>query len=468
MFLWGTALSANQAEGGFEMTNKGEGVVDKLPLGKARMRVMQQPSKFADHQYDYYPSRQGIDFYHYYREDIRVLAEMGINSLRISISWTRLFPTGLEEQPDEEGLRFYDQLIEELMKYQIEPVITMNHFDTPYYLAKHYNGWESKITVIAFEKFCRLLLERYSDRVTIWLPINEINMATHLPFIGAGLMTDGLEHPEKSQAQAIHHLLVAHAKVTKLAHEINPKNQIGCMLAAGNTYPATPNPEDVLFCMEKDRENFLFTDVQVRGTYPNYYLNCLAKKKIALEITSEEQQLLKNHTADFVAISYYNSRMGAKNQKNENQTAGNVFSTLKNPYLKTTEWGWQIDPIGFRITLNTLYDRYLKPILVVENGLGAKDEVLNGQVVDTYRIDFLEHHLHQMEKAQEDGVQLLGYLTWSGLDIISASTGEISKRYGFIYVDCDDFGTGTYKRIKKMSYYWFKNFLSERKQDSTV
>lgn len=463
MFLWGTALSANQSEGTLN-SSKGDSVSDRLPSGKNRYQVMTCPGEKADETYEYYPTHRGIDFYSHYKEDIKKLAEMGINSLRLSISWTRIFPTGLEKEPNIEGLNFYDKVFDELSKYQIEPIVTLNHFDTPYYLAKNYGGWKSTVTKEAFVKYADIILKRYNNKVTYWIPCNEINMAAHIPFVGAGLMIDLEKQPQKAIAEAIHNLLVASAIVTKRAHELNPDNKIGCMLAAGTTYPETPDPENVLCAMEKDRENYLFTDVQLRGAYPTYYLKKLLKQKIDLAICEEEKNLLVQHTADFVAISYYNSRMASNRQKRETDvTTGNVFATLKNPYLESTEWGWQIDPIGLRITLNELCDRYQKPIMIVENGLGAKDQLIDGQINDCYRIDFLSAHISEMKKAQNDGVEIIGYLSWSGLDIISASSGEISKRYGFIYVCQDDKGNGNQKRIEKASYYWYQTFLSNEK-----
>ncbi|MDN2638028.1 family 1 glycosylhydrolase [Enterococcus avium] len=452
MFLWGTALSANQSEGGFE--DKGIGVIDMLPSGKTRFQVMKDPTLHEEEEC-YFPSRKGIDFYHTYQEDIQWLAEMGINSLRLSISWSRLFPTGLEAEPSKAGVRFYDCLFEELEKYRIEPIVTMNHFDTPYYLAEHYNGWESRVTLEAFETYSAFIITRYSRFVKYWIPINEINMALHLPFVGAGLIQ---QSNSASIYQAIHHLLVANAQVTKFAHEAG-NNKIGCMLAAGNTYPATPNPEDVFACLTDDRQSLMFSDVQLRGAYPKYYITKLEAEGINLNIVNGDLEVIKKNTADFIAISYYNSKMSQSKKSGIEQTAGNVFSSLKNPYLKTTEWGWQIDPIGLRITLNTLYDRYEKPIMIVENGLGAKDQIVDGKITDEYRIDFLKEHIFQMEQARQDGVEILGYLTWSGLDIISASTGEMEKRYGFIFVDLDNEGNGSNKRIRKASYYWYQQFL---------
>lgn len=454
-FLWGTALSANQAEGAYQTKGKGESIIDRLPAGKDRFKVIEEPKKFAKQEFEFYPSREGVHFYEHFREDIKLLAKMGINALRLSLSWPRIFPTGLEDKPNEAGLQFYDEVFAELAKYDIQPIVTMNHFDTPFYLSQTENGWASPKTLQAFLNYAQVILTHYHKQVTYWIPCNEINMAKHLPYIGAGLQ----EINEKTKAQAIHHLLLANAATVKLGRGIDDNLQFGCMLAAGDNYPATPSPDDVLLALQKDRENLMFTDVQVRGAYPSYYLAGLEAQGIDLEVSEEEKRLLRDNTVDFVSFSYYNSRMcSATNEKELQQ--GNAFATMKNPYLKATQWGWQIDPVGLRITMNTLYDRYQKPLMIVENGLGARDAVSNdGKIHDDYRIAFLKAHLAELAKAKKDGIEVLGYLNWSALDIVSASTGQMSKRYGFIYVDLDDQGKGSYKRIPKDSYYWYQEYL---------
>ncbi|BDR58951.1 glycoside hydrolase family 1 protein [Xylocopilactobacillus apicola] len=454
-FLWGSALAANQCEGAYLAGGKGESIIDRLPAGKDRFLVMEDPVHHADQNYDFYPSHEGVHFYQNYKEDLKLLAEMGINSLRISISWPRIFPKGIEEEPNEEGLRFYDEIFAELARYQITPIVTMNHFDTPYYLSKNFNGWAETITRECFLRYAKTILTRYHDQVPYWIPCNEINMAKHLPYVGAGIQAK----TPQSVADAINNLLIANASCVKMAHELDSNLKVGCMLAAGNTYPATPKPEDVMLSIEKDRDNLMFVDVQVRGQYPNYYLKSLAHDGIKLNLSTEEKEILAENPVDFVSFSYYNSRMCSV-EGSQKSTQGNVFATMKNPYLKETDWGWQIDPVGLRITMNTLYDRYQKPLMIVENGLGAHDELVNGEVYDQERIDFLQRHIEQMQLAiSVDGVETLGYLSWSALDLNSASTGQMSKRYGFIYVDLDDKGKGSYQRIPKASYYWYQNFL---------
>lgn len=458
-FLWGSALAANQCEGAYLSDGKGESIIDRLPAGKDRFLVMENPAQYAEHNFDFYPSHEGIHFYENFHTDIKLLSKLHINALRISISWPRIFPNGVEEQPNEKGLKFYDQVFEELQQYNIIPIVTMNHFDTPFYLSKHYNGWESKKTIQCFLRYAKVILTRYHKKVPYWIPFNEINMAKYLPYVGAGIQNKS----PQTIATSIQNLLYANAKCVQLAHQINSNLQIGCMLAASNTYPATPNPNDVFLSVKKDRDSLMFADVQVRGQYPSYYLNELKKNKISIKLSLQEKKLLAENTVDFVSFSYYNSRMCSCNKNGNELQAGNVFATMKNPYLNTTEWGWQIDPIGLRITMNTLYDRYQKPLMIVENGLGNRDELIDDQINDQYRIDFLQQHIKQMNLAiKEDGVETVGYLTWSALDINSASTGQMSKRYGFIYVDLDDKGHGTYKRIPKASYYWYQHFLENK------
>lgn len=460
-FLWGAALSANQCEGSYDVNSRGLSIIDKLPTGENRFKVMSNPVKYINEEFPHYPSRHGIEFYKHYKEDIKLLAEMGINSLRISMSWTRIFPTGKEDKPNEEGLKFYDDLINELLKYNIEPIVTMSHFDTPFYIAENFNGWADKGTIDSFYKYAETILHHFNGRIKYWIPFNEINMILHLPYVGGGIIDTKGDLKEKIKYQSAHNQLVANAMVCKLAHEINKENLMGCMLAAGNYYPQTCKPEDNLLAINKNRETYLFIDVQARGYYPSY-----AKKKIEslnLDITEEEIELLKN-TVDFISFSYYNSKVcSSDNVDGAELTAGNIFKSIKNPYLKASEWGWQIDPVGLRVTMNDLYDRYQKPLLIAENGLGAKDELVDGRIHDEYRIEYLKHHLENMKLAIEDGVDLIGYMPWSALDLISASTGQISKRYGFIYVDLDDNGEGTYKRYIKDSYFWYRDYIKNNK-----
>lgn len=459
-FLWGGATAANQLEGAYQAGGRGLANVDVIPHGKDRWDVMAGHRKMlAPEEGYYYPAMDGIDFYHHYKEDIALFAEMGFKAYRMSIAWTRIFPTGEEEEPNEEGLRFYEEIFQECRKYGIEPVVTLCHFDCPIHLIEKYGGWKNRQLIDLFAKYAKTLFERFDGLVKYWITFNEINMILHLPFMGAGVYFEEGDNEEEIKYRAAHHELVASALVTKIAHEINPENKVGSMLAAGVTYPYTCNPEDVLAAYEVDRDNYFFVDVQSRGYYPNYALKKFEREQIEIGLTAEDAQILKENPVDYITISYYSTHT-VSHDMSEDTTSGNVFGTLENPYLKKSEWGWQIDPIGFRTTLNALWDRYQKPIFVVENGLGAKDVVEEDGIHDDYRIDYLRQHIQEMEKAiNEDGVEVMGYTPWGCIDLVSASTGEMSKRYGFIYVDKQDDGTGTYKRMKKDSFDWYKHVI---------
>ena len=453
-FLWGGATAANQCEGAYNVGGRGLANVDVQPHGPERFAVSAGTRKMLELEDNYYyPGLDAIDFYHRYKEDIALFAEMGFKVFRLSIAWTRIFPNGDEDMPNEEGLKFYEDVFKELRKYNIEPLVTITHFDCPIHLTKKYGSWKNRKMIEFYEKLVRVLFTRYKGLVKYWLTFNEINMLLHLPFTGAGVLIEEGENKDQVLYTAAHHELVASALATKIAHEIDPENKVGCMLAGGNTYPNTPNPQDVWKSIQKDRENYFFIDVQSRGYYPSYLLKELERKGVNIPFGKGDKELLREHTVDFISFSYYSSRLTSADERINNKTDGNVFATLKNPYLKASDWGWQIDPLGLRITLNSLYDRYQKPLFIVENGLGAKDELVNGTVEDDYRIEYLREHIQAMRDAIEiDGVELMGYTAWGCIDLISASTGEMSKRYGMIYVDRDDAGHGTLKRYKKKSF----------------
>ena len=467
-FLWGGATAANQCEGGYKEGGRGLANVDVAPHGKDRFPVLAGKMKMfeCDNEH-YYPSHEAIDMYHNYKEDIKLFAEMGFKCYRLSIAWTRIFPTGIEETPNEEGLKFYDSLFDECLKYGIQPLVTICHFDVPMYLVEKYGAWRNRKLVDLYVKYCEAIFTRYKDKVKYWLTFNEINMILHLPFIGAGLYIEEGENEEQIKYQAAHHQLVASALATKLAKKINPEFKIGCMLAAGNTYANTCNPNDVWKSIKKDRENYFFIDVQSRGEYPQYAIKELERKNINIVMEEDDKKILKENTVDFISFSYYSSRLTSADPEVNAKTEGNVFATLKNPYLNASEWGWQIDPLGLRITMNSLYDRYQKPLFIVENGLGAVDiPDENGYVNDDYRIDYLREHIKAMIDAVElDGVDLLGYTSWGCIDLVSAGTGEMKKRYGFIYVDKDNDGSGTLKRSKKKSFEWYKKVIASNGKD---
>jgi len=460
-FLWGGALAANQCEGAYNEGGRGLANVDICPHGENRFKVMMgEVKELKPLEGEFYPSHEAIDFYHTYKEDIALFAEMGFKCLRISIAWSRIFPNGDETTPNEEGLKFYEDMFKEMKKHGIEPVVTICHFDTPIGIIEKFGGWKNRKFIDFYLNYCEAIFTRYKDLVKYWMTFNEINIILHLPFMGAGVRFEEGDNKLQIKYQAAHHELVASALATKMAHEIMPNAMVGCMLAAGANYPFSSKPEDVLSAMENARENFFFIDVQSRGEYPGYAKRFLKDKGIELVMEEGDEEILKNNTVDYIGFSYYSSRCSAAVSEEE-LTEGNVFKSVRNPYLKASEWGWQIDPLGLRITCNELHDRYQKPLFIVENGLGAIDKVEeDGSINDDYRIEYLREHVIAMKEAVKDGVDLLGYTPWGCIDLVSASTGEMSKRYGFIYVDKDNAGKGTLKRSKKKSFYWYKKVIA--------
>lgn len=462
-FLWGGATAANQCEGGYLSGGKGLGTVDVIPWGENRRAVMAGKLHYDNLPEDsYFPSHEAIDMFGNYKEDIALFAEMGFKCYRFSFAWSRIFPTGEELEPNEEGLKFYENFIDELLKYNIEPVVTICHFDLPLALEQKYGSWRSRKVVEAYVRYCETIFKRFNGKVKYWMTFNEINMLMHMPFMGAGIMFKEGENETQVKYQAAHHELVASALATKLAHEMNPENKVGCMLAAGQFYPYSCKPEDVFEAMQRDHENYFFIDIQSKGAYPNYAKKFLEHSNIHIEMAAEDEKVLRENTVDFIAFSYYTSRTISADPEVGEARTGNVITSIKNPYLQSSEWGWQIDPLGLRITMNALYDRYQKPLFIVENGLGAVDTPQeDGTIEDDYRIAYLEAHIQAMTEAvEEDGIELIGYTPWGCIDLVSASTGEMKKRYGFIYVDKDNAGNGTLKRTKKKSFDWYKNVIA--------
>ncbi|GGP08434.1 6-phospho-beta-glucosidase [Oceanobacillus neutriphilus] len=463
-FLWGGATAANQYEGAYNVDGRGLANVDLLPTGEDRRAVVFGEKKMFNFEDGYfYPAQNAIDGYHRYKEDIALFAEMGFKTYRMSISWTRIFPKGDETEPNEKGLQYYEDVFKECQKYGIEPLVTISHFDTPMYLVEKYGSWRNRKMVDFFENYCRTVFTRYKGLVKYWLVFNEINMMLHASFMAAGLYVEDLEEKEAKRVkfQAAHHELVANALAVKLAHEIDPENQVGCMLAGGKHYPYSCDPEDVIFSLLRDREDYFFSDVQARGEYPTYMLKKFENEGIDVRFEEGDTELLKENTVDFISFSYYLTRIGTVNPKAAEETTGNIFNSVKNPYLPSSEWGWQIDPVGLRVTLIELYDRYQKPLFVVENGLGASDTPdENGYIEDDYRIEYMANHIKEMKKAIDiDGVPVMGYTMWGCIDIVSAGSGEMKKRYGFIYVDRDNEGNGTLQRTKKKSFDWYKHVI---------
>ena len=470
-FLWGGATAANQCEGAYNVDGRGLANVDVAPHGSERFAVVSGQRKMLDFEDGYYyPAQTGIDFYHHYKEDIALFAEMGFKTFRMSLAWTRIFPNGDEAEPNEAGLAFYEDVFRECQAHGIEPLVTITHFDCPIHLIKEYGGWRNRKLIDFYKNLATTIFTRYKGLVKYWLTFNEINMLLHLPFTGAGLVFYPGENVQQVEYQAAHHELVASAKAVKLAHEKMPGAMVGCMLAAGQYYPRTCAPEDIRAAQEADRDNYFFTDVQARGAYPVWAKKRMEKVGITLHTEPGDEQVLKEGTVDFVSFSYYSSRCITTDQEilAEEKADGNaVLEAVKNPYLKASEWGWAIDPVGLRVTLNTIYDRYEKPMFIVENGLGAVDTVeADGSIHDSYRIDYLRAHIEQMEKAvNEDGLPLMGYTTWGPIALVSASTGEMKKRYGFIYVDKDNDGNGTLARSRKDSFYWYKKVIASNGTD---
>ncbi|MGX5077980.1 glycoside hydrolase family 1 protein [Enterobacter mori] len=451
-FLWGGAVAANQVEGAYLEDGKGLSTSDVQPQGVFGPVVerVAGDSGIKD---------VAIDFYHRYPEDIKLFAEMGFSCLRVSIAWTRIFPNGDEQAPNEAGLAFYDRLFDELAAHDITPLVTLSHYEMPWGLVKQYGGWGSRQTITFFERYARTVFARYGEKVKLWLTFNEINMSLHAPMTGVGL-------PETSSKgevyQAIHHQLVASALAVKACHEIIPDAKIGNMLLGGLMYPLTCRPEDVLEALQENRAWQFFGDVQCRGAYPGYMLRFFRDSGIQLDITDADRDALKS-TVDFISFSYYMTGCVTTDEELNQQARGNILSMVPNPHLASSEWGWQIDPVGLRTLLNVLWDRYQKPLFIVENGLGAKDKPdADGVVQDDYRISYLNDHLVQVREAIDDGVEVMGYTSWGPIDLVSASKAELSKRYGFIYVDRDDSGKGTLARSRKKSFYWYKEVIATK------
>ena len=455
-FLWGGAVAANQCEGAYNEDGKGLSIQDVMPGGIKGERTL-EPT--ADNM-----KLIGIDFYHRYKEDIKLFAEMGFKVFRTSIAWSRIFPQGDEEMPNEAGLQFYDDLFDELRRYDIEPLVTISHYETPLYLAERYDGWLNRRMIKFYECFVRTIFERYKDKVKYWLTFNEINSILNSPFMSGGINTPKEELTESELYQAIHHEMVASALATKIGHEINPDFQIGCMILSMPVYPLTPDPADVIRAMEEEHKHDMFTEIHVRGEYPGYMKRYLRENDIRIQIEPEDEMILKN-TVDFISFSYYVSVCATADPTKDISGEGNLLGGVPNPTLSASEWGWQIDPQGLRYILNQFWDKYRKPLFIVENGLGAIDTLVVGvdgepTVEDDYRIAYLRDHLLQVEEAIADGVPVMGYTTWGCIDLVSASTAELKKRYGFIYVDRNDDGTGSLARYKKKSFSWYKQVIA--------
>ena len=482
-FLWGGATAANQYEGGYLSGGKGLATADTITNGdmKTPRKIVvelkdgarQVISRWQDvpngaiaviDDNQYYPSHIATDFYHHYQEDIALMGEMGFKTFRMSINWSRIFPNGNDCKPNEEGLQFYDHVFDECLKYGIEPLVTINHFDLPLNLAIQYEGWLNRKTIDFYMNYCRTIFNRYKNKVKYWLTFNEINFLRDYSTLG---ITEASNL--QKQQQAIYHLLLASAKAVELGHQINSDFKIGLMIANILFYPETCNPKDAIAEMEmaRDFKDFYY-DVQCRGYYPSYKLKELERQNVILQKEDGDEQILRKGTVDFISFSYYNSSV-ISTDENKEKSGGNQLSGVRNPYLEESEWGWPIDAEGLRLVLNRLYDKYQLPLMIVENGLGAIDNIEDdGSIQDDYRIDYLRKHIAQIKKAIEyDGVEIWGYTPWGCIDLVSAGTGEMKKRYGFVYVDMDDYGQGTLQRKKKKSFEWYKKVIASNGEDLT-
>ena len=452
-FIWGASTAANQYEGGYNEGGKGLSVQDVLattPGGHRAETKEIEPGR-------YYPSHVGSDGYHHMEEDVELLAGLGINGYRMSLAWTRIFPNGDDAEPCEEGLAYYDRLFDLLLEHGIEPIVTMSHYEPPLKLA-YDGGWSNPTTIDLFVRYAETIMRRYLGKVRRWITFNEIN-CTQVPF---GIMPD---NTEQLRYRCLHNQFLASARVVQLAHQIDPSLQVGCMVASMFNYPLTCNPADVRAAQAQNQMSFLFAgDVMVRGSYPGYAKRYFAEHDIQLEVSAEDEALLAAGTVDFYSFSYYMTNT----DPNAAQTAGNLVTGLKNPYLEASEYGWQIDPEGLRILLNELWDRYQIPLMIVENGLGCHDDLVveaDGMrhVDDDYRIDYLARHIDALQEAIADGADVVGYLPWSAFDLVALSTGSMAKRYGLVYVDLDDEGHGTLDRTSKKSYFWYRDLIAHKR-----
>jgi len=478
-FLWGGATAANQLEGAWDVGGKGLSVSDVytfdtatpqsqwldqwLSMTHAQVAEAQNPDSKK-----YYPKRKGNGFYTHFKEDIALFAGMGFKCFRMSIAWTRIFPRGDEAEPNEAGLQFYDEVLDALLAQGIEPIVSLSHYEMPLALVTDYGGWPNRQLVDFYVRFATTVFTRYRKKVKYWMTFNEINCVKHHPYVSVGVIEEGHPHLEQDKYQGAHHQFVASALATKACHAIIPGSQVGCMISYQILYPHTCHPDDVQACEEMQRVSLFFSDVQARGYYPAYADRMLAEKGVQLIKAVGDDEILRQHPVDFVSFSYYmSSTVSAQPEKLTGAQGNLITGGIRNPHLATSQWGWQIDPKGLRLALNQLYDRYQKPLFIAENGLGAVDTVkTDGSIDDDYRIDYLRQHVAQMKEAIADGVALFGYTWWGPIDVVSAGTGQMSKRYGFIYVDQDDMGNGTQTRSLKKSYHWYKKLIASNGEDT--
>lgn len=476
-FLWGGAIAASQADGAYDKGKKGLDTQDLRYFDAnwdKEQRTVNRNINMTSERFEealsaqdntHYPFRWAIDFYDNYKEDLALFEELGLNVFRTSISWSRIFPNGDDEMPNQEGIQFYVDLFSECKKRGMKVFATILHYNIPVNLVTKYGGWKNRQTIDFYVKYAKTLFKHLGNLVDYWLPFNEINCARFNPYNGCCLIKDQEEDHDSAIFQCTHHQFLANALTVEAAHEMLPGSMLGGMIARFTTYPATPKPEDVMqTVLDENYKNYFYLDVMAHGEYPSYTKRMFKDLNITIKVEDGDDVILKKGKVDFIAFSYYMSMVATTNTTHE-KTSANLVTGNKNPYLKTSEWGWQIDPIGLRITLNDMYDRYRLPLFIAENGLGATDIVEDDKIHDDYRINYLREHVRQMDEAIQDGVDLIGYTMWGIIDIVSCGTIEMSKRYGVIYVDRDEEGNGSNRRIKKDSFTWYQKCINSNGTD---
>lgn len=462
-FKFGGAVAACQVEGAYDIDGRKPSTSDihvydtnleRNNIKKEGGGTLDEIKTALEDTENYYPKRHGIDFYHTYKEDLKMLAELGLETFRTSISWSRIFPNGNEETPNEAGLAFYDKLIDEILANDMEPVITMAHYDLPIHLVTEYGGFSNRKIIEFFTRYSRVLLERYGHKVDKWIVFNQVNLVPTVQFGSLEIYDNQAENMEELMYQAVHNQFIAAAKTKEIATELGLSANIGTMIADCTYYPATCRPEDVVWTMKKNRMQYFYTDVQLRGHYPQYALKYFEDQNFAIKMEQGDKELLKENTMDFLGISYYSSKV-AEFEKHTmlSDSAG------QNPYLRPTPWDWRVDPLGFYNSISQYWDRYGVPIMIAENGFGAIDKLEDETVHDNYRVNYYKDHLKVLKECMDEGVEIISFLAWGPIDIVSSSSSEMSKRYGFIYVDIDDLGNGSKNRLKKDSFDWYQKVI---------
>ncbi|WP_380182132.1 glycoside hydrolase family 1 protein [Kalamiella sp. sgz302252] len=457
-FLWGAATAAYQVEGAFDRDGKGVSVQD----AKNHCNAFHDTSVTSDH-------------YHRFREDVALMKELGLKSYRFSIAWTRIYPDGVTlNQP---GIAFYHQLIDVLLENDITPLITLYHFDHPQALQERYSGWYSDRMIDDFLRFAETCFRSFGDRVRHFMTICESNNVVLYPDLIGGV-PQGVE-VETWRFQVSRVMALANARVIKLCRQLLPQASIGPCIGYAVAYPATCAPEDVLAALNEDEfRTFYPLDLLCLGRQNPAVVSFFARRGLDIRLPPDELAEIGSVKPDFIAFNYYQSdvakhcpeesRQQQPDFNPDGQQGGFTYPAFpglyagdSNPYLPRNDWDWEIDPVGLRIACRRLYDRYQLPLMITENGLGARDTLADGEIADLYRIDYLQKHLVQMRLAMAEGVPVLGYYAWSFMDVMSTSNGY-GKRYGFVYVDREDKDLKTLKRFKKASFYWYQNVIESQ------